>query len=427
MAQKWSYDLSHYSMQCGRIGYLQGLGVIPVVAGDEMSLSLNGVFRLSPLRRQLMIDAKVDLFAFYIPHRQIYGSDWTDFIKDGLDESVTFTGITAQAGGASSHLGVRVAATEEVPLWLVYGYNRIWNRYFRHPTADGDIKADTDKPAALAAGFGYGVGHLPSIWNTPIDGEVTSADYTVTTAATDMSLLEFAQQKARLSTERRREWYAQRYHDLLKSAWGGWTNIDADERPELVMRNSFWLSGYDVDGTDNASLGTYVGKAAAVGDLRIPRKTFPEHGALWIMGVVRFPPIHEAERPYLCGVIDPSYKEIAGDCDVLAAEGPEIVDVDDYMVGDGHVADVGVAPYGQWYRYHPSHVHQAYATVGGFTWLNDTLSSKALARYMDYSSFDHVFSTTQLGHWQMQARVDVDCRRCVPPVEASIFAGSKGE
>ena len=94
----WNYDLGHYSFQAGAIGGLMTCSMIPIVAGDRMEIDWTGIWRLSPLRRQLTVDAKVDLFAFYIPYRHIYGDDWINFIKEGLDEAVTFTGVSLPTG-----------------------------------------------------------------------------------------------------------------------------------------------------------------------------------------------------------------------------------------------------------------------------------------------------------------------------------------
>src|SRR5260370_13985746 len=38
------------------------------------------------------------------------------------------------------------------------------------------------------------------------------------------------------------------------------TSYDADNRPLLVMRSNLWASGYDVDGTDQTSLGQFSGR-----------------------------------------------------------------------------------------------------------------------------------------------------------------------
>lgn len=423
MPKKYRYDLGHYAFQNGRIGSLMTLSTIPLIAGDVMSIDLAGIFRLSPLRRNLTVDARVDIFGFYVPYRQIYGQSWIDFMKEGIDEAQTFSGDALGTESYSAlggfHIGTRAA-------WLLRGYNRIWNRYFRHPTDDSGIRADT---ATFAAGnarkYGIACAHMPSIWNTPIDAEVDSSDLEVSTAGDVLDLTELAQQKARLKTERRREFFSQRYNDVMRREYGTSVNIDADERPLLIMRSSQWMSGYDVDGTGDATLGQYAGKSATLVRFRMPRRMFSEHGTLWIMALVRFPPIHNREMHYLAKKANPTFQEISGQPDVMANEPPGVVDLDDYF-GDstGHVADAGIAPFGQWYRHHPNSVHRDYHTLQGFTFLSGLLTTKDLARYVDSNAYDTVFQTTQLGHWQCQSRIEVDAERCVPPVEASIFAGT---
>src|SRR5262245_65223462 len=51
------------------------------------------------------------------------------------------------------------------------------------------------------------------------------------------------------------EIYTLSLHDALPISFGGKTSYDADNRPLLVMRSNLWASGYDVDGTDQTSLG----------------------------------------------------------------------------------------------------------------------------------------------------------------------------
>src|SRR5207237_6382324 len=65
-------------------------------------------------------------------------------------------------------------------------------------------------------------------------------------------------------------------------SFGGKTSYDADNRPLLVMRSNLWASGYDVDGTDQTSLGQ-----------------FPEHGTMFTLALVRFPPTATKEIQYL--------------------------------------------------------------------------------------------------------------------------------
>src|SRR5207245_10894255 len=63
---------------------------------------------------------------------------------------------------------------------------------------------------------------------------------------------------ANLHTDQERDYFMQRYHDVI-SSFGGKTSYDADNRPLLVMRSNLWASGYDVDGTDQTSLGQFSG------------------------------------------------------------------------------------------------------------------------------------------------------------------------
>src|SRR5437867_2660076 len=63
----------------------------------------------------------------------------------------------------------------------------------------------------------------------------------------------------KLLTDQERDYFMQRYHDVI-SSFGGKTSYDADNRPLLVMRSNLWASGYDVDGTDQTSLGQFSGR-----------------------------------------------------------------------------------------------------------------------------------------------------------------------
>ncbi len=414
-------DLSHFNFSCGDIGSLQTLACIPVVGGDGLSLKLEGVWRLSPLRRNLVVDCAVDLFAFYVPHRHIYGSTWTDFIKAGTKETATFTGPTATA--RISYLGTEYLATEVLPLWVTAGYNRIWNRYFRSPT-DGNTRADTyvtnSNPELIA---GFRCGPLPVAWSTGTLTGVPAADRAVSTAADTFDIDALERVKREYKTEVDREYFGQRYNDIMKVGFGSRVNTDADERPTLIAHDKSWLSGYDVDGTGDASLGSYSGKSAGIFRFGFPRRFFPEHGALWVMCLTRFPTIHTDERPFLNHLVNPSYLQISGDPDLMRAEPPAILYADEFFRGPAHVT-LGIGPYGQWYRYHPSQVHRLYESLDGFTFMDNQIDTIDEAHYVTPSDYDEVFQTTQLRHWQSQVRLDVNAMRVVPPARSSLYAGA---
>lgn len=419
------YDLSHYSFMVGRMGRLQTLTRLPIIAGDSFELDVQGVFRMSPLRRNLTVDAHVDLFAFFVPHRHIYGDDWINFMKQGTDETVTFD--TINVGANQMHYVASGAATGVIPKHLTHGYVEIWNRYFRAPTDDAAILADTFvETTSNGKLFGALCGRQKVIWSTGIDGETDAADREVATPGDLLDILDLDRIRARYKSETQREWFSQRYTDLLEDIFGGFANADADERPTLIMRKKKLLSGYDVDGTDSASLGTYSGKSAGVCDMYIPRKFFPEHGNLWIMALVRFPTIHEEEVHYLDKKSQPTYLEIAGDPQLLENEPPLNHTVADFF-DSGSAVDLGKHPYAQWYRTHPSHVHRLYDALNGFTFVNVTPTSLSNARYHQDTDYDDAFQTTQLGQWQAQVNVGVRAHRSIPSVLQSIFAGASNK
>src|SRR5260370_10959107 len=50
----------------------------------------------------------------------------------------------------------------------------------------------------------------------------------------------------------------------------------------LVMRSNLWASGYDVDGTDQTSLGQFSGRVQQTYKHSVPRFFVPEHGTMFI-------------------------------------------------------------------------------------------------------------------------------------------------
>lgn len=422
--KRTEYDLSHWSMCVGRIGRLQTLALIPVIAGDSIQIDMNSVFRLSPLRRNMYLDAQIDQYIFYVPHRHIYGQNWIDFMKLGPNENITFG--TRTMTGSLYCCGTHVTPGT-CPKWIPEGYLSIWNRYFKDPSQTDLATSFFD---ALAEGdnslnWGISVGHLPRVWNTGTTALTVAGDRRVSLVDTDkIDLLDVAAKKGQLEQIRKREFFARRYTDVLDASFGSNVNTDADQRPTMLMHRSSWLSGYDVNGTDDATLGTYTGKGASVGQIDMPFKYIPEHGAIWCMAVVRFPPLHVKERHYLVGKSEPTYAQISGDPALYANSAPVTLNLTEYFA-NASLTDAGQIPYGQWYREQPNYVHNAYGEISGHPFLEEVISDKAAqVAYISGSEYDNVFSTTQLAHWQSQGYVDSVVKRVVPDPRTSIFAGS---
>src|SRR5205807_8944015 len=80
-AERMPHDLSHLGFLAGQIGRLITISTTPVIAGDSFEMDAVGALRLSPLRRGLAIDSTVDIFTFYVPHRQIGRASCRERVK----------------------------------------------------------------------------------------------------------------------------------------------------------------------------------------------------------------------------------------------------------------------------------------------------------------------------------------------------------
>src|SRR5436305_13022686 len=80
-AERMPHDLSHLGFLASQIGRLITISTTPVIAGDSFEMDAVGALRLSLLRRGLAIYCTVDIFIYYVSHRQSYGVRWIKFIK----------------------------------------------------------------------------------------------------------------------------------------------------------------------------------------------------------------------------------------------------------------------------------------------------------------------------------------------------------
>ena len=437
MPGRYKYDLSHQVHTVGDVGCLQTISHIPVVAGDSIGVMIDGVFRLAPLRRNMTMDAKITIGAWFVPHRHVYGDDWINFIKQGVDETVTLA--EGPSLYAQHYLGLNNPLIGPSPKWITAGYNRIWNRYWRIPTRDEDILSDTYRhgPDPGAQGsvrrgeVGVPVAKLKTIWNTGVKTEVDADDHNVDInvlgSTGKLDIIDLEKTKARLRTERDREWFGQRYSDVMDKVWGAGVNVDADERPTLLGKNEFYLSGYDVDGTGDASIGQYVGKSAGLGGFNMPKKYFNEHGVLWIMAVLRFPSVHIHEQNYLDSKAQPTYLDIAGDPDIIGVERPKTHVINDFVRTNnvaGNVQTLNI-PAGQHYRYNTNRVHPRYDELKGYMFQDEDFQTQKDILYVNPSNYDDAFQTDQLRHWNASMNIMVDADRPVPGPLSSVYAGSK--
>jgi len=423
--ERTEYDLSSWSMQCGALGSLTALKCMPVVAGDSIELDINSVIRLSPLRRQMYLDSLVDLFAFYIPHRHIYGSDWISYVKSGFDESVSL-GVDTQPAVDAQCWGIKVNPSASVPRWISRGMVQIFNRYFRDPSyAAGELAEDYFPNLSVASAhwnWGLPACHTKQLITATNDTTLSTADYRLALESSEVNLLSLDALKGRLQSEVSRDWFGLRYRDIVNHTWGTTPNTDADQMPTLLGHSKNWLSGMDIAGTDDSTLGSWTSKSQGLFNLRVPYRFIPEHGAIWIMALVRFPYVHANETHYLATKAQPTYAEICGDPAVISRMAPVTLNANEVLIGSGSV-DLGEIPHSQWYRTSPNFVNGFYSVVAGHPFLTTNPSSRQDAIYIEHDDYDQSFQTYQLKHWNAQTHVGVTVRSFVPPPTRSIFAG----
>src|SRR2546428_13064637 len=104
----------------------------------------------------------------------------------------------------------------------------------------------------------------------------------------------------------------QPYHHGISSLRGK-TSYDADNRPLLDMRFNLGASGYDVDGTDQTSLGQFSGRVQQTYKHSVPRFFVPEHGTMFTLALVRFPPTATKEIQYFKAKGALTYTDLSGD------------------------------------------------------------------------------------------------------------------
>src|SRR5262249_13414353 len=159
--------------------------------------------------------------------------------------------------------------------------------------------------------YGFRYGPINSIWAAPLPA-ATGLSLQMTSSTTSRNIMGLPAAYPTLHTDQQRAYFLQRYHDVI-SSFGGKTSYDDDNRPVLVMRSNLWASGYDVDGTDQTSLGQFSGRVQQTYKHSVPRFFVPEHGTMFTLALVRFPPTATKEIQYLNAKGALTYTDIAGD------------------------------------------------------------------------------------------------------------------
>src|SRR5207249_4554146 len=172
-------------------------------------------------------------------------------------------------------------------------------------------------------------------------------------------------------------------------------------------RSNLWASGYDVDGTDQTSLGQFSGRVQQTYKHSVPRFFVPERGTMFTLALVRFPPTATKEIQYLNAKGALTYTDIAGDPVLYGNLPPREISMKD-VFRSGELSKKFKIAEGQWYRYAPSYVSRAYHLLEGFPFIQEPpsgdLQERVLIRHHDY---DQWFQSVQLLQWNSQVKFNV--------------------
>lgn len=418
-AERIPHDLSHLVFDAGKIGRLKVVSWTPVVAGDSFELDMIGAIRLSPLRRGLAVDSRVDLFTFYVPHRHVYGEQWIEFMKQGVGAAPLAPVECSRGWDSAQYLATIPSSKLKVPKFLHQGYLNIYNNYFKAPWMDDLTYANPSNMEGEDVRFGVRACNLKTIWTAPLPPD-TETSHSMKTETNSIDIMGLQAAYAQLHTEQERDYFMTRYRDIVNE-FGGSTSYDADNRPLLVMHSEFWASGYDVDGTDQSSLGQFSGRVQQTFKHSVPRFFCPEHGTMFTLVLVRFPPTHEMEMHYLVGKEDLTYTDLACDPALMANLPPREVNMSQFFHSGNANAKFKIAE-GQWYRMQPDRVALPYNYLDGFPFYSaipdDDLKKRVL---VNTDNYDEVFQSMQLAHWNMQTKFSCTIYRNMPTTRDSIM------
>lgn len=452
------YNLGHLAHLAGHIGRIQTISVTPVIPGDSIKATIDGIMRLAPTRKEVVSECQVDICAFYVKHRHVLGNqEWVDFLRSTPQTANPFTGVAVAADYRDPfYLGIKQCGAT-VNKALLRGYNFIYARYFMVPASlqngEGtysisesnnglDYYPTNEGFAKNYRRFGALAARLPHILNganilnalgtgfqmsqfDANDWGVLINDTTPNVGLLDIR--DLAKIQARFKTVTKGNWYAQFYNDVLQERYHTkGVNTDADKRPDYLGRVTINLSGHDVDGTADATLGSFIGKTLGRLHFNMNRRFFPEHGNLWLMMVPRFPLVHTKEQHPLLTNPTPNGQLLAADPALVAKMPPVNYDPAQWLAGGSVFTPSGniVQPYGQEYRYQTHRVHPVFEQIPGYPFSQWDSTQPWDWYYYRNNEYADTFQTSQVAQWQAHLRVDMTRYSSLPSIESSIFAGA---
>lgn len=142
MAKK-RFNLSNYQLLTGDMGFLYPVGIQEVLPGDVFRHGTSVMLRLSPMAAPVMHPMQIRVHHFFVPHRLVWDG-FEDFITggpDGMDTSEVPQLTTF--GSSRPDVWAFWGLQPDTPYSALptYGYNLIYNEYYR----DQDLAGERDE------------------------------------------------------------------------------------------------------------------------------------------------------------------------------------------------------------------------------------------------------------------------------------------
>jgi len=355
--------------------------------------------------------------------RHVYGQTWIDLIKGGNQHAETLPTFNPTTNNWDAFRAIPWLSGNTAPLWLVEGYLKIWNRFFRPPRQGNSERDNTYTITDNDERFGFLCAALPAIWNIGHTTANLPTNDTVTAGAS-FTLTDLAKQAGEFETALQREWTSHYYHDIMKR-FGGYARTDADERPAVLAHSSKFMSGFDVYGTAGSSMGEAVGRSETAVGHRIPRKLMAEHGHIWTVAVARYPNMHANEAHYLAKYTGSDYATITGDPNESEKREPHELKVSEVFRNTSATTSLGSIPFNQWWRTQPNIIDQQYELKEGLPFYKDLPTSLSGAALMKSDEYGDHFKNEEFQHWQYAAKNTTKVLRAVGKHGRSLFAGTE--
>lgn len=149
--KRYLHNKSHYHLVTSRMGSLTPVGAFEVLAGDTVQIQNTGLIRVSPPATPVMHPCVVKFYNFFVPNRILDPLDrsfeWEKFITGGEDGLYRVPppraeNVQISKGDVAEAFGI-VPGTRSYNTFIMKGYAKIWNEYFRDQQLFDEIDIDT--------------------------------------------------------------------------------------------------------------------------------------------------------------------------------------------------------------------------------------------------------------------------------------------